>query len=212
MEVCQQVYFIYFLRDFFTNYTQNIVLMKVKLLLICAVLLGMAQVVGAQTTDNSAPSIRRSINAELLGAYGIGGISFDSRFKADSKFGYKVGLGYGYGRTYYAPFLTENPKINEALGFVNQTVHQYLLPIQAYYLFGKNRHFFEVGAGVVPSLQFIKTDTKSYSKFNCFGVINAGYRYETNRWSIAPGADMGLFFPSGGAKLYPKISIGYRLQ
>lgn len=39
----------------------------------------------------------RSLSVELLGAQTIAGINYDSRFKGNSGFGYRVGLGYGYG-------------------------------------------------------------------------------------------------------------------
>lgn len=41
----------------------------------------------------------RNLSVELLGAQNIVGINYDSRFKGNSGFGYRVGLGYGYGNT-----------------------------------------------------------------------------------------------------------------
>lgn len=39
----------------------------------------------------------RSLSVELLGAQNVAGINYDSRFKGNSGWGYRVGIGYGYG-------------------------------------------------------------------------------------------------------------------
>lgn len=39
----------------------------------------------------------RSLSVELLGAQNVVGVNYDSRFKGNSGWGYRVGIGYGYG-------------------------------------------------------------------------------------------------------------------
>ena len=39
----------------------------------------------------------RSLSVELLGAQNMVGVNYDSRFKGNSGWGYRVGIGYGYG-------------------------------------------------------------------------------------------------------------------
>ena len=39
----------------------------------------------------------RSFSVEFFGAQNLVGLNYDSRFNGNSGFGYRVGLGYGYG-------------------------------------------------------------------------------------------------------------------
>lgn len=39
----------------------------------------------------------QSLSVELLGAQNMAGINYDSRLKGNSGFGYRVGIGFGYG-------------------------------------------------------------------------------------------------------------------
>lgn len=187
--------------------------MKKTLLCVIAIL-------GFQVMMAQMP-VRRSVNAELLGSYNLFGISFDSRFKADGKFGYKIGLGYGMEKSTYSmgamyEFGRKNASFRTSpVGYLRGLRLQNVLsvPVQAYYLMGKNKSFFEVGVGVVP--YYATFAIKEFNGVNYYGLTNLAYRYEAEKWTLSTGIDIPFKTPGSDFTqtigLYPKLSIGYRL-
>ena len=74
----------------------------------------------------------RNLSVELLGAQNIVGINYDSRFKGNSGFGYRVGLGYGYGNN---------------SGLFDQKINGVGVPLELNYLLGKKNSKLELGFG-----------------------------------------------------------------
>lgn len=181
---------------------------KTTILLIFSILVLTTQFSQAQNP------IRRSVNLELLGAHGFAGVSFDSRFKADSNWGYKVGLGYAFRKVKYSDIdlNATTPDLNATTK--EDVTHALFVPMEVYYLVGKQNHFLELGAGALPVYGRVKFYDKKDNGLVCFGLLSVGYRYEASRWSIAPGLDMPVVLTKddfGKFIFNPKLSIGYRL-
>ncbi len=167
---------------------------------------------------------QRSINFELWGVYNLVGASFDSRFNETSKFGYKIGIGYGYEQ--------ENEKgtfRTAPVGYLRGIPLNHVIsaPLNIYYLFGRNRHFFELGAGVTPYLMNytsyiyqlvggISVPTAETTKWGLgyYAFLYPAYRYNSERWTGSIGLDIPINTP--GAQftrligLYPRLSVGYK--
>ena len=174
----------------------------------------------------------RSINLELLGVYNLVGISFDSRFSENSKFGYKIGLGYGYeNSTYVNGWSIEiNGKSaafrTSPVGYLRDLslTHVVSLPVSAYYLFGKNNHHFDLGLGVSPYyahfgdiFAFVSTIPNPGNGFRYYCFLQTAYRYESPKSPFLYSIGIDIPFKTPGSDfvqaigLYPKFSIGYRL-
>ena len=167
----------------------------------------------------------RHINLELLGVYNLVGVSFDSRFSETSSFGYKVGIGYGYeksnsGRSGWSiAFDSDEADFRTSpIGYLrglclNSAVS---VPINAYYLSGKNNSHFEGGLGVCPYVADFLGDYYDGIGYYCFGRL--GYRYESSSKPLSISACVDIPFKTPGSDfrqaigLYPSISIGYRLR
>ncbi|WP_373494282.1 hypothetical protein [Aquiflexum sp.] len=149
-------------------------------------------------TNNSvaqeAQSTRgQSVYMEVLGNGLSYSLNYDTRFSKSLKgLGGRAGIGY--------------------VGIDGYTLTS--VPIVVNYLFGHNKHFFEVGAGATllaasaPS-SFGPIDSKE--KGSAFlGTMSFGYRLEpTNggflfRAGISPIFDRSSFFP-----FWPQVSFGY---
>ncbi len=164
----------------------------------------------------------RSINFELLGVYNFVGVSFDSRFNETSKFGYKVGIGYGFAHedkkgvlwTPHVGLLIKKP-LNQAIS----------VPLNVYYLFGRDRHFFEFGAGVTPYLMNYISYTYNMGElfsisatnkwgFGYYTFVQPAYQYNAKRWTGSIGLDILINTPGADFKqpigLCPRLSIGYK--
>ena len=70
----------------------------------------------------------RSVNVELLGASSMVGVNYDSRFKAGSPWGYRVGLSWGYSNN------------DNFFSGVGSSLRAYLAPVAVNYLLGNKRH------------------------------------------------------------------------
>jgi len=174
----------------------------------------------------------RSINLELLGVHNLVGVSFDSRFNENGKFGYKIGLGYGYeSSTYVDGWSIEiNGKSaafrTSPVGYLRDLslTHVVSLPVSAYYLFGKNNHHFDLGLGVSPyyahfrdvvTWTSIVPDAGNGFRYYCF--LQTAYRYESPKSPFIFSIGIDIPFKTPGSDfeqaigLYPKFSIGYRL-
>ncbi|MDR0812291.1 MAG: hypothetical protein LBN23_08515 [Paludibacter sp.] len=141
----------------------------------------------------------RAVSIELLGVYNLAGISFDSRFTENSKFGYKVGAGYGFGR--FTAFFE----------YKSRTV---AVPANIYYLFGKKHHFFELGLGMT-SFYYnryfydgIYGQESRFAGIGSYGFLQTAYRFESSKFLISAGLDFVIQTP---VIIRSKVSIGYRL-
>ena len=79
---------------------------------------------------------RQAVFAEFLGASGIIGVSYDSRFKTSEHWGYRFGLSFNAG--------------GESETFISSD-KDYQGPsllVEGNYLIGKGRHFLELGLGL----------------------------------------------------------------
>jgi len=179
-----------------------------KYIIILSMLFAFGLIAEAQTP--------RHINLELLGAYNMVGFSFDSRFSENSRFGYRVGIGYGFS-------------ISKSF-FSYSRGHYVSVPLNAYYLFGKKSHHFETGLGVFPIYGNLYSETEfefypdydshgSYNNgigYSCFGRL--AYRFESasKPLSVSAGIDVPFKTPYSFFEkaiiILPSISIGYRLK
>lgn len=151
---------------------------------------------------------QRAVFAELNGASNGLSLNYDSRLAPDSHWGYNVGLGYSnYTYDYYY-----SPLINHVS-----------LPLRMYYLTGKGKHHFEIGAGVVPGFTYYTenldidekdrqvSQTTERTQFRYYFTLNLGYRFQMTR---------GLLLSTGFCMnahdsnrnywgLAPYLSLGY---
>ena len=85
--------------------------------------------------QNETYNPKRSVNLEVLGASGLVGVNYDSRFKTGSPWGYRVGIGYVYSER------------------SNMVAHSRSLqgtdiPLELNYLLGKTSSKLALGLGV----------------------------------------------------------------
>lgn len=185
------------------------------LLILCV---AVAQSAMAQQIENT----QKSIYLELFGASNMVGVNYDSRFKPNSPWGYRVGLGYTYSKNY-------------GLLSGSNSIRGVDVPIEANYLLGKKRSKLELGLGV--NLGYYKEkydtwdlkeigkedgityyesiykgeDSRSLWGYYCFG--NIGYRYQPShgfqfRAGISPSFNLGGKH-AVSKSVFPYISFGY---
>ena len=156
----------------------------------------------------------RFINLELLGVHNLVGVSFDSRFNENSKFGYKAGLGYGYASS--TTFLGDD-----------WSSHAISLPLSAYYLLGNKSHHFDLGAGIALGYERAKGKISSpwgfpatpfeENAFYFLPFLQTAYRYESSKIPFLFSVGIDIPFTFWGANsnfaigFAPKLAIGYRL-
>lgn len=171
-----------------------------------------------QPKEQYRDKINRSIYIEFLGASNFVGISYDSRIKPKSDWGYRIGFGYYYG-------------MNSV--FSNQySNHGFTTPIEINYLLGRKRHKLELGFGVSLGIYSEKTSfyvngwtpetaeilektTIQKKEFGYYLYSNIGYRYQAEkgflfRVGVSPSFNFGDKY--GIRKrpiLYPYIGLGY---
>ncbi len=185
------------------------------LLILCV---AVAQSAMAQQVENT----QKSMYLELFGASNMVGVNYDSRFKPNSPWGYRVGLGYTYSKNY-------------GLLSGSNSIRGVDVPIEANYLLGKKRSKLELGLGV--NLGYYKEkydtwdlkeigkedgityyesiykgeDSRSLWGYYCFG--NIGYRYQPShgfqfRAGISPSFNLGEKH-AVSKSVFPYISFGY---
>lgn len=118
---------------------------------------------------------KRTVFTELGGAANGISANFDSRLAPNSHWGYNVGLGYSN---------------DNYSNYYRYSLVHLSLPVRMYYLVGKSRHHFELGAGVVSgvvqysekhrlnepqSQSFLEADRK---QFRYYFTTNLGYRFQ----------------------------------
>lgn len=173
------------------------------------------------------PSLCRNIFVELFGpsTFGVFGLGYDSRFRAGSVFGYRVGVSYI--NTYESdPYGFYYDIYSKGVGF----------PLEVNAIMGKRKSKFELGIGMIPSIVYRREniwDTnqtkdefgypafdrlthieKEGTRINIMGLMNIGYRYQRSH---------GFFFRTGltyligdykcspvdGAYIIPYFGFGY---
>ncbi len=153
----------------------------------------------------------KNISLDLLGASGLAGVSFDSRFNGNHGFGYNVGLSYAYGSALFG----------------NYTMNGIGVPVEINYLFGQKNSHLVLGLGMTNGIYKysshtfiigygddsteIKADDTSGTSwgYNFFGDI--GYRFQKeNGFAFGVGIKPVFIFsdgkPEGG--LMPYLSFG----
>jgi hypothetical protein len=132
---------------------------------------------------------------ELLGAGGGFSLNFDSRFgEKENGLGYRVGIG---GEYTYSSSLGSSKALT--------------IPVGLNYLFGANKHHFELGAGATP---FFGDET--YYPRTYWGTnFSAGYRltpFNKKGFSFRAGYMQWIMFYSDKTEYSPffYLSFGYR--
>jgi hypothetical protein len=156
--------------------------MKKIILLLC--ILSVSFLAKAQTA--------MSVYAEL-GGPGLASLNFDTRFKGESGFGGRIGIG---------GFSIRDDFDDSKSGVI-------FLPIGLNYLLGKDeKNYFELGAGVTPVFGTGDIDSDFAGTF---GHLILGYRLQpknggfTFRAFICPVFGNGVFIP-----YYGGVSFGYK--
>lgn len=162
----------------------------------------------------------RHVAVELLGAQSAVGINYDSRFKGNDAWGYRVGLGFGFSR--HSGFFGDSEEIN-GVG----------APIEINYLLGRKNSKLELGLGAnlgvyhikesfnmyyapseqYPQGQVLKVkDTRTSFGYYIFG--NVGYRYQRPkgfvfRIGLSPSFNFGDKYGIKKIVFFPYIGAGW---
>lgn len=174
---------------------------------------------GQETDNPHKDKTSKSIYLELLGASNMIGVSYDTRIKPGSAFGYRAGISYFYGTDYNS---------NEGHGFS--------VPLEFNCILSKRRSKFEAGTGINMGLYSIKETywvnsegnvsiiepvTQIVESRNTFGYyifLNIGYRYQREsgfmfRAGISPSFNFGDKYGLRKTPLlYPYLSFGYTFK
>lgn len=159
----------------------------------------------------------KAIYAEAFGASTMVGMNYDSRFKGNKGWGYRVGLSYAYSRHTF---------------FISDTIKGVAVPLEINYLFGKRKSKFELGAGVslgyykenYDYIEFVHDDgiyatttPKIRKSFGYFMFFNIGYRLQPVkgfdfRIGITPSFNFGDKRGISRTGGLPYISFGYAFR
>lgn len=167
----------------------------------------------------------RHISVEILGAQNTVGINYDSRFKGTCGLGYRVGVGYSYGRN---------------SGWFDQSIKGVSVPFELNFLLGKKHSKLELGFGASLGAYRVKetigyyTDAEWYSdggdtydrvseiyyytssgyQFGYFLFGDIGYRYERAsgfmfRIGVSPSFNFGDKHGVTKSVFYPYLGLGW---
>ena len=103
-----------------------------KKLLIFALFLGLHTVAMAQESNGLEKD--KAVYLELLGASNLAGINYDARFNDHTRFGWRAGLSFAYGK-------------NSGLFGQGSNVRGYVVPLEVNYLVGRQKNNLELGLG-----------------------------------------------------------------
>lgn len=171
------------------------------------------------------PTLFQNIYVELFGASNLIGISYDSRIKPGSPFGYRAGISYVHGTADESINIGQSP-----LYYSNEELSGFAVPMEFNCILGKRKSKFEVGIGI--SLGIYSTQKYSYinssafpvessyiienhNQFGYFFYSNIGYRYQRkNGFMLRVGVSPSFSFAGGNGItkspfLYPYLSLGY---
>ena len=169
----------------------------------------------------------QNIYVELFGASNLIGISYDSRIKPGSPFGYRGGISYVHGTS------NENLIAGMPLYYSTEDLYGLAVPLEFNCILGKRKSKFEVGIGV--SLGIYSTQkhtyingavfpvessyiTENHNQFGYYIFSNIGYRYQRkNGFMLRVGVTPAFSFAgaNGVTKtpfLYPYLSLGYTFR
>lgn len=183
------------------------------------------KVIDGDSTETNAISksspVFRNIYGELFGASNLIGVTYDSRFKAGSKWGYRAGLAYA---------VAIHPS---QMLFYHGSDHAISVPLAINGIFGKGNNYFEAGLGFSPGItvsirdniiygtlpdgsEYIRKDgTYTHSDFYGDIFMDLGYRYQRPsgfmfRAGISPAVNMVGSWSS--FLLRPYLSFGYTFK
>nr|WP_314495906.1 hypothetical protein [uncultured Prevotella sp.] len=103
-----------------------------KKLLIFALFLGLQTVAMAQESNGLEKN--KAVYLELLGPSNLAGINYDARFNDHTRFGWRAGLSFAYGK-------------NSGLFGQGSNVRGYVVPLEVNYLVGRQKNNLELGLG-----------------------------------------------------------------
>ena len=103
-----------------------------KKLLIFALFLGLQTVAMAQESNGLEKN--KAVYLELLGPSNLAGINYDARFNDHTRFGWRAGLSFAYGK-------------NSGLFGQGSNVRGYVVPLEVNYLVGSQKNNLELGLG-----------------------------------------------------------------
>lgn len=170
---------------------------------------------GGLICDFIVPPPTKAVYVEAFGASTMFGVNYDSRFKYNWGWGYRVGLSYAYSS-------------HESF-WMSGSTNGISVPLEINYLFGKRRSKFEVGAGVSLGYykenydyiefthedgSYAKTTPKSRNSFGYFVFFDIGYRFQPIkgfdfRVGITPSFNFGDKRGITRACGLPYLSFGY---
>ena len=166
----------------------------------------------------------RGIYLEILGASNIVGINYDARFKANSPWGYRIGVGYTYSKQ-YSIFSGSNSLKGPDI------------PVEINYLLGKKNSKLDLGFGLnlgyytekydtwdikqtgeVDGTPYYESEYAGEAKHSLWGYYffgNIGYRYQPThgfqfRIGISPSFNLGGKHAVDKG-FFPYVSFGYVL-
>ncbi|MBS9523044.1 hypothetical protein KI659_03350 [Litoribacter alkaliphilus] len=163
-----------------------------KLLFSAVILFFVANICKAQAPERSKS---QGVFVEVLGNGLLYSVNYDTRFSQSMNgFGGRAGIGY----------------------IAIEGVRLTTVPLLVNYLFGHEKHFFEVGIGATIVAGSAETDNgfgpvgERDRASGAFGTMSIGYRLEPTdggflfRAGITPVFDSTVFWP-----LWPQLSFGY---
>ena len=103
-----------------------------KKLLIFALLLGLYTAAMAQESNGLEKN--KAVYLELLGSSNLAGINYDARFNDHTRFGWRAGLSFAYGK-------------NSGLFKQGSDIRGYVVPLEVNYLVGSQKNNLELGLG-----------------------------------------------------------------
>ena len=155
----------------------------------------------------------RSLSLEAFGAQNTIGLNFDSRLQGQAGWGYRVGVGFGYGNN---------------SGFFDENIKGVGLPLEINYLLGARHHKLEMGLGSNLGVYHVKTTrgyftpstgeseyfTTSDNRFGYLMFANIGYRYQRPnglllRAGITPSFNFGGEHALHKSPVCPYLGIGW---
>lgn len=132
------------------------------------------------------------------------------------------GTGYGVFSLNYERLITINQTVSFAPGLgvsISKVIHvsnsynfgdyQFFIPLQANFIFGRNKHHFETGIGMPVA---IRNDNYGESKYGLIGgiyVLRFGYRYQPKDSGLLLRASVNPTWMGLVPTIMAGLSIGY---
>ncbi|HEX6981459.1 MAG TPA: hypothetical protein VF181_01755 [Balneolaceae bacterium] len=143
---------------------------------------------------------RNHLFIELVGSGGFYSLNYERM--VNPKLYVRLGLSY---------LNTRNAEIQFPDGEVRRSTKAFTVPIFVGRLIGKNNHYFEVGAGVIPNLFLVdEANPAIEDEFFLYGGLIVGYRYQPDTKGIIFRAGFTPWFTFKEFIPLPGLSIGYR--